>query len=101
MAKKSAIEKNKTRIKKVEKYAEKRKQLKKIIMNKETSSEDRFQAVIKLSSLPKNGCAVRIRNRCELSGRPRGFYRRVKLSRIALRDLAASGQIPGMIKASW
>ena len=75
LAKKSAIEKNKTRIKKVEKYAEKRKQLKKIIMNKETSSEDRFQAVIKLSSLPKNGCAVRIRNRCELSGRPRGFYR--------------------------
>ena len=101
MAKKSAIEKNKTRIKKVEKYAEKRKQLKKIIMNKETSAEDRFQAVIKLSSLPKNGCAVRIRNRCELSGRPRGFYRRVRLSRIALRDLAASGQIPGMIKASW
>ena len=101
MAKKSAIEKNKTRIKKVEKYAEKRKQLKKIIMNKETSSEDRFQAVIKLSSLPKNGCAVRIRNRCELSGRPRGFYRRVKLSRIALRELAASGQIPGMTKASW
>ena len=101
MAKKSAIEKNKTRIKKVEKYAEKRKQLKKIIMNKETNAEDRFQAVVKLASLPKNGCAVRIRNRCELSGRPRGFYRRVRLSRIALRDLAASGQIPGMIKASW
>ena len=87
MAKKSAVEKNKSRIKKVEKYAEKRKQLKKIIMNKETSAEDRFQAVIKLSALPKNGCAVRIRNRCELSGRPRGYYRRVKLSRIALRDL--------------
>ena len=101
MAKKSAIEKNKTRIKKVEKYAEKRKQLKKIIMNKETSAEERFQAVVKLSALPRNGCAIRIRNRCELSGRPRGFYRRVKLSRIALRDLAASGQIPGMIKASW
>ncbi len=101
MAKKSAIEKNKSRIKKVEKYAEKRKQLKKIIMNKETSAEERFQAVIKLSALPRNGCAIRIRNRCELSGRPRGFYRRVKLSRIALRDLAASGQIPGMIKASW
>ena len=101
MAKKSAIEKNKSRIKKVEKYAEKRKQLKKIIMNKETSAEERFQAVVKLSALPRNGCAIRIRNRCELSGRPRGFYRRVKLSRIALRDLAASGQIPGMIKASW
>ena len=101
MAKKSAIEKNRTRIKKVVKFAEKRKELKQIIMNKKTSSEDRFQAVIKLASLPRNGCAVRVRNRCELSGRPRGFYRRVKLSRIALRDLAASGQIPGMIKASW
>ena len=101
MAKKSAIEKNKTRIKKVEKFVEKRKKLKDIIMNKKTSSEERFQAVIKLAALPKNGCSVRIRNRCELSGRPRGFYRRVKLSRIALRDLAASGQIPGMTKASW
>ena len=101
MAKKSAIEKNKTRIKKVEKFAAKRKELKLIIMNKKTTSEDRFQAVIKLSSLPKNGCSVRVRNRCELSGRPRGFYRRVKLSRIALRELAASGQIPGMTKASW
>ena len=101
MAKKSAIEKNKSRIKKVEKFIDKRRKLKKIIMNKNTSSEDRFKAVIELSSLPRNGCAVRIRNRCELSGRPRGFYRRVKLSRIALRDLAASGQIPGMIKASW
>ena len=101
MAKKSAIEKNKTRIKKVEKFIQKRKELKQIIMNKKTTSEERFQAVIKLASLPKNGCSVRIRNRCELSGRPRGFYRRVKLSRIALRDLAASGQIPGMTKASW
>ena len=101
MAKKSAIEKNKSRIRKVEKFSEKRRKLKEIIMNKKTTSEDRFQAVIKLASLPKNGCSVRIRNRCELSGRPRGFYRRVKLSRIALRELAGSGQIPGMIKASW
>ena len=101
MAKKSAIEKNKLRIKKVEKFSKKRKELKQIIMSKNTSSEERFEAVIKLASLPRNGCSVRIRNRCELSGRPRGFYRRVKLSRIALRELAASGQIPGMIKASW
>ena len=101
MAKKSAIETNKSRIRKVIKFSDKRKKLKAIIMNKTTSTEDRFQAVIKLAALPKNGCSVRIRNRCELSGRPRGFYRRVKLSRIALRDLAASGQIPGMIKASW
>ena len=101
MAKKSAIEKNKSRIKKVEKFVEKRKQLKAIIMNKKTSSEDRFQAVIKLAALPKNGCSVRIRNRCELSGRPRGFYRRVKLSRIALREHALAGLIPGMVKSSW
>ena len=101
MAKKSAIEKNKFRIRKTKKFENKRKQLKSLIMDKKTSDEERFQAVIKLSSLPRNGCATRIRNRCELSGRPRGFYRRVKLSRIALRDLAASGQIPGMIKASW
>ena len=101
MAKKSAIEKNKTRIKKVERYKNKRQELKKLIMSKNTSQEDRFEAVIKLASLPRNGCANRIRNRCELSGRPRGFFRRVKLSRIALRDLAASGQIPGMTKASW
>ena len=101
MAKKSAIEKNKFRIRKTKKFENKRKQLKSLIMDKKTSHEERFQAVIKLSSLPRNGCATRIRNRCELSGRPRGFYRRVKLSRIALRELAASGQIPGMTKASW
>ena len=101
MAKKSAIEKNKFRIRKTKKFESKRKHLKSLIMDKKTSDEERFQAVIKLSSLPRNGCATRIRNRCELSGRPRGFYRRVKLSRIALRELAASGQIPGMTKASW
>ena len=101
MAKQSAIQKNKSRIKKVARFQEKRKILKEKIMNKSISQEERFEAVMKLASLPRNGCANRIRNRCELSGRPRGFYRRVKLSRIALRDLAASGQIPGMIKASW
>jgi small subunit ribosomal protein S14 len=101
LAKKSAIEKNKHRIKKTERFKEKRDTLKKIIMNKKTTQEDRFDAVIKLAAMPRNGCASRIRNRCELSGRPRGFYRRVKLSRIALRELASSGQIPGMTKASW
>ena len=101
MAKKSAIEKNKSRIKKVERFRNKRIELKKLIMDKKTNQEDRFEAVMKLSSLPRDGCATRVRNRCELSGRPRGFYRRVKLSRIALRELAASGQIPGMTKASW
>ena len=101
MAKKSAIEKNKSRIKKVERFRKKRMELKKLIMDKKTSQEERFDAVMKLSSLPRDGSAIRVRNRCELSGRPRGFYRRVKLSRIALRELAASGQIPGMTKASW
>ena len=101
MAKKSAIEKNKSRIKKVERFRNKRMELKKLIMNKNTSHEDRFAAVMKLASLPRDGCVTRVRNRCELSGRPRGFYRRVKLSRIALRELAAAGQIPGMTKASW
>ena len=101
MAKKSAIEKNKSRKLKVIKFSEKRKKLKNLIMDKKVTQEERFVAVVKLASLPRNGCANRVRNRCELSGRPRGFYRRVKLSRIALRELAASGQIPGMIKASW
>ena len=72
-----------------------------MILDKKTNQEARFEAVMKLSSLPRDGSAIRVRNRCELSGRPRGFYRRVKLSRIALRELAASGQIPGMTKASW
>ena len=101
MAKQSAIQKNKSRIKKVARFQEKRKILKEKIMNKSISQEERFEAVMKLASLPRNGCANRIRNRCELSGRPRGFYRRVKVSRIALRQLAASGLIPGMTKASW
>ena len=101
MAKKSAIEKNKSRLKKVEKFKSKRQELKKLIMDKKTNQEDRFAAVMKLASLPRNGSSIRVRNRCELSGRPRGFYRRVKLARIALRELAASGQIPGMTKASW
>ena len=101
MAKKSSIEKNRLIIKKVARYSEKRKKLKNLIMDKTITQEERFSAVVKLASLPRNGCASRIRNRCELSGRPRGYYRRVKLSRIALRELAASGQIPGMIKASW
>ncbi len=101
MAKQSAIQKNKSRIKKVARFQEKRKILKEKIMNKSISQEERFEAVMKLAALPRNGCANRVRNRCELSGRPRGFYRRVKVSRIALRQLAASGLIPGMTKASW
>ena len=75
--------------------------LKALIMDKDTSMEERFAAVLKLAQMPRNSSKVRIKNRCELSGRPRGFYRKFKLSRIALRELASSGQIPGVIKSSW
>ncbi|MFN7039426.1 MAG: 30S ribosomal protein S14 [Alphaproteobacteria bacterium] len=101
MAKKSSIEKNKYRQKLFNCLRNKRKSLKAIIMNKNTSIEERFQAQLKIAKLPRNSAENRIRNRCELSGRPRGFYRKFKLSRIALRDLASIGFIPGMVKSSW
>jgi small subunit ribosomal protein S14 len=101
MAKTSSIQKNKSREKKVKQFANRRSSLKVIIMNKELSMKERFEAQIKLAALPRNGAKTRVRNRCELSGRPRSFYRKFKLSRIALRDLAAIGQIPGMTKSSW
>ena len=101
MAKLSAINKNKKRIKLSKKYYEKRIKLKKIIMDKKISLEDRFKAQQKLSKLPRNSAKNRIRNRCEITGRPRGVYRKLKISRIALRDLASKGKIPGMTKSSW
>lgn len=101
MAKVSSVEKNKRRKRLVEKYQTKRAFLKEIISNKVISIEERFEAQLKLATLPRNSSKVRIRNRCELSGRPRGFYRKFKLSRIALRELASVGQIPGVIKSSW
>ena len=101
MAKKSAIQKNLRRTRMSERDAEKRQALKDIIRDKEVSSEDRFRAVLKLSKLPRNGAKVRVRNRCALTGRPRGFYRKMHLSRIALRTMASEGLIPGMVKASW
>ena len=101
MAKKSAIEKNKRRIKLSEQDFNKRLALKSKIMNKQTSIDDRFQAQLKLAKLRRNGAKSRVRNRCELTGRPRGYHKRVRLSRIALRDLASKGQIPGMNKSSW
>jgi small subunit ribosomal protein S14 len=101
MAKSSSVQKNKSRINKVKKFLARRKILKDLIMDKTTSLEDRFEAQLKLAQMPRNGAKIRIRNRCELSGRPRAFYRKFKLSRIALRDLASIGQIPGMIKSSW
>ncbi len=101
MAKKSAIEKNKRRERLVKKYAAKRQKLKEIANNRELPMEERFAARLKLAKLPRNSAPSRVRLRCELTGRPRGNYRKFKLSRIALRELASTGQIPGMIKASW
>ncbi|MES1151087.1 MAG: 30S ribosomal protein S14 [Dongia sp.] len=101
MAKKSSIEKNKKRERLAKQYAAKRQRLKAIAEDDSLPMEERFTARLKLAELPRNSSKVRIRNRCELSGRPRGVYRKFKLSRIALRALASTGQIPGMVKASW
>jgi small subunit ribosomal protein S14 len=101
MAKTCLIEKDKHRRKLAKRRAQKRARLKEIIMDKKTSMEDRFNAVMKLAKLPRDGSFVRIHNRCELTGRPRGFYRKFKLSRIKLRELASAGQIPGVVKSSW
>jgi len=101
MAKKSAVERNLKRIKLAKKYSAKRARLKAIANDDSQSPEDRFNARLKLSELPRNSSPVRQMLRCELSGRPRGNYRKFKLSRIALRDLASTGQIPGMVKSSW
>jgi small subunit ribosomal protein S14 len=101
MAKTSAVEKNNRRRKLVKQQAAKRLRLKAIARNQALPIEERFTAQLKLAQLPRNGSKVRIRNRCELTGRPRAFYRKFKLSRIALRELGSRGQIPGMVKASW
>ena len=101
MAKRSSIEKNKKRITLSSQDLSKRQALKDLIMNKNTPIDERFQAQMKLAKMRRNGARSRIRNRCALTGRPRGFHNRVKLSRIALRDLASHGQIPGMNKSSW
>lgn len=101
MAKKSAIERNNKRRKLTEKYADKRASLKAIAKDSSLSMEDRFAAQLKLAELPRNSSKNRIRNRCEISGRPRGFYRKLKMSRIALRELSNQGLVPGMVKSSW
>lgn len=101
MAKTSAVEKNKLRRELAKKYSGRRARLKAIARDRSLSMEERFQAQIKLAELPRNSAPTRIRNRCELSGRPRGYYRKLRLSRIALRELSSKGLIPGMIKASW
>ena len=101
MAKKSAIQKNLNKEKQVKKNKSRRDRLKAICSNKSISMEQRFEAQLKLSEMPRNGTRVRLRNRCLIKGRPRGYYRKVKMSRIALRELTLSGQIPGMVKSSW
>ncbi len=101
MAKTSAVERNRKRALLSKKYAAQRAKLKAVARNAALAPEERFAARLKLAQLPRNGAAVRIRNRCELTGRPRAFYRKFKVSRIALRELASTGQIPGMIKSSW
>ena len=101
MAKTSSIEKNKHRRKLVARYANKRAELKRVANDESLTLEERFQARLKLAALPRNSSAVRIRNRCEVTGRPRGYYRKLRMSRIALRDLASMGLVPGMVKSSW
>ena len=101
MAKLSAINKNNKRIKLSEKFHKKRENLKKTIMNKKLTFEERFKAQQKLSKLPRNSAKIRIRNRCQITGRPHGVYRKLKISRIALRQLGLEGKIPGMVKSSW
>ena len=101
MAKKSAIERNRKRSRLAKKYEGQRRRLKEIADNRDLPMEERFQARLKLAKLPRNSAKVRVQNRCEVTGRPRGVYRKFKMSRIALRELASTGHVPGMVKSSW
>ena len=101
MAKTSSIEKNKRRARLAKQYAGRRARLKKIAMDKTVTMEERFAATLKLAELPRNSAKIRVRNRCEITGRPRAYYRKLKMSRIALRDLGSKGLIPGLMKSSW
>jgi len=101
MAKTSSVNTNNRRRKLTKQYAGRRARLKAIIADKEKPLEERFDATLKLAALPRNGSATRIRNRCEVTGRPRAFYRKLKMSRIAIRELGAKGLIPGLVKSSW
>lgn len=101
MAKKSMIAREAKRQELVDKYATKRAALKEIASNEELSMEERFKARLKLAKLPRNSSATRLHNRCKVTGRPKAYYRKLQMSRIALRDLASNGQIPGMVKSSW
>jgi small subunit ribosomal protein S14 len=101
MAKKSAVEKNNRRRRLVARDASKREDLRSIVRDRSREPEERFEATLALAKMPRNGAKTRVRNRCALTGRPRGFHRKFGLSRIALRELGSTGQIPGLVKASW
>lgn len=101
MAKVSAVEKNKHRRKLVDRYAARRAELKKITMDQSLPMDERFRAQLKLAKLPRNSSKTRVRNRCEVSGRPRAYYRKLSMSRVALRELGNLGKIPGLVKSSW
>ncbi len=101
MAKKSAIENNRRKQRLAKKFAGRRQRLLEIANDKSRPMEERFEARLRLAALPRNGAVVRVRNRCEVTGRPRGFYRKMKMSRIAVRELGNSGLIPGLVKSSW
>jgi len=101
MAKKSAIENNLRKRRLAKKYAGRRKRLLEVANDQARPMEERFEARIRLAALPRNGAIVRVRNRCEVTGRPRGFYRKMKMSRIAVRELGNQGLIPGLVKSSW
>ena len=101
MAKKSAVERNNKRKRMVAKYAARRARLKAIAMDDSLPTEERFAARLKLAELPRNSAPGRVRNRCEVSGRPRGYYRKMRMSRIALRELGSLGLVPGLVKSSW
>ena len=101
MAKKAMIEREKKRQALVEKYAAKRAALKEIANDEGKPMEERFKARLKLAKLPRNSAPTRLHNRCQLTGRPHAYYRKLKISRIALRDLGSTGQLPGMVKSSW
>src|ERR1044072_5949365 len=101
MANTSSSEKNKRRARVAKQYAGRRARLKKIAMDKSVTMEERFAATLKLAELPRNSAKIRVRNRCEITGRPRAYYRKLKMSRIALRDLGSKGLISGLVKSSW
>lgn len=101
MAKKSSVEKNNRRRKLVDQYAERRNRLRAIARDEDLSLEERFQAQLKLAELPRNSSPTRIKNRCEITGRPRAYYRKLRMSRVALRELGSKGMIPGLVKSSW